>query len=84
MVHGPSLHVPSLQVRDDNKKTLAKEYKTKVEEELSVLCTAVLSLLDDYLIPHADDSESKVIEECYIYSKTPIYRGIWGKGKPRG
>jgi len=59
------------KVRDDNKKTLAKEYKTKVEEELSVLCTAVLSLLDDYLIPHADDSESKVF---YMKMKGDYYR----------
>jgi len=59
------------KVREDNKKVLAKEYKTKVEEELSVLCTAVLSLLDDYLIPHADDSESKVF---YMKMKGDYYR----------
>ncbi|OZJ02896.1 Protein BMH2 [Bifiguratus adelaidae] len=35
-------------------------YKTKIEKELNDICADVLSVLDSYLIPHADGGEAKV------------------------
>jgi 14-3-3 protein epsilon len=37
-----------------------KEYRSKVETELSNICSDILGLLDANLIPHASTSESKV------------------------
>ena len=45
---------------DDKKVALAKEYKAKVEKELTVLCETVLNLLNEYLIPNAKETESQV------------------------
>ena len=47
-------------MNDELKVKLAKEYKAKVEEELTDLCDTVLNLLNDFLIPHASENESKV------------------------
>merc|ERR1712227_640742 len=38
----------------------AKEYRTKVEKELSEICGNILKLLDDNLVPKTTDGESKV------------------------
>lgn len=60
------------KVKDDaNRAGLAKDYKKKVEDELTKLCTAVLELLGDYLIPNATDNESKVF---YMKMKGDYYR----------
>lgn len=60
------------KVKDDaNRAGLAKAYKKKVEDELTKLCDAVLSLLTDYLIPNATDNESKVF---YMKMKGDYYR----------
>ena len=45
---------------DDPKKSHLKNYKAKIEQELNDLCEEVLEILDDLLIPSADDNFSKV------------------------
>ena len=45
---------------DEAKVNLARTYKAKVEAELTDLCDTVLNLLNEYLIPNASESESKV------------------------
>ena len=45
---------------EEAKVNLARTYKAKVEAELTELCDTVLNLLNDYLIPNADENESKV------------------------
>ncbi|KAJ3128600.1 hypothetical protein HK098_004026 [Nowakowskiella sp. JEL0407] len=37
-----------------------KEYRTKIENELADVCTDILSVLDEHLIPAAEAGESKV------------------------
>ncbi|KAJ1557812.1 hypothetical protein HK096_005209 [Nowakowskiella sp. JEL0078] len=37
-----------------------KEYRSKIENELADVCTDILSVLDDHLIPAAEAGESKV------------------------
>ena len=37
---------------NDNEKNLREEYMKKIKEELSTLCSEVLTLLDDALIPN--------------------------------
>jgi len=56
---------------DAGKAALAKAYKKKVEDELTELCSTVLEILNDYLIPNATDSESKVF---YMKMKGDYYR----------
>jgi len=51
----------------------AKEYCTKVEEELQGICDTILTLLDDTLIPKASGGESKVF---YQKMKADYYRYI--------
>jgi len=41
-------------------QTYAKEYRKSIEEELDVLCSRILSLLDEHLIYTAVEPESKV------------------------
>lgn len=50
-----------------------KEYKKKIEEELSTFCNDILKLIDDYLLPKAGDSESKIF---YLKMKGDYYRYI--------
>jgi 14-3-3 protein epsilon len=58
---------------DDNAK-FAKEYRTKVEEELDTICNAILKLLDTSLVPKCgQDGESKVF---YLKMKADYYRYI--------
>ncbi|XP_004205888.1 14-3-3-like protein 1 [Hydra vulgaris] len=63
-----------------NKRTeLAKEYRLKVEKELQDVCSEVLKLLNDYLIPSVDsaltgfngteEEEEKLIESKVFYWK---------------
>merc|ERR1712216_443950 len=51
----------------------AKEYRAKVEGELSTICDAILKLLDDSLVPKAADGESKVF---YLKMKADYFRYI--------
>merc|ERR1719369_2779044 len=55
----------------ESKRHMAKEYREKVESELSDICNDVLSLLDKYLIAKASTAESKVF---YLKMKGDYYR----------
>ncbi|OQR73762.1 14-3-3 protein zeta-like [Tropilaelaps mercedesae] len=55
----------------EKKQVMAKEYREKVEKELTDICNDVLSLLDQFLIPKAANIESKVF---YLKMKGDYYR----------
>uniref|UniRef100_H2VVU3 14_3_3 domain-containing protein n=1 Tax=Caenorhabditis japonica TaxID=281687 RepID=H2VVU3_CAEJA len=55
----------------ERKQQLAKEYRIKVEQELSDICQDVLKLLDEFLIVKAGAAESKVF---YLKMKGDYYR----------
>jgi 14-3-3 protein beta/theta/zeta len=55
----------------EKKKAMAKEYREKVETELKDICQEVLNLLDKFLIPKAENPESKVF---YLKMKGDYYR----------
>ncbi|XP_006765257.2 PREDICTED: 14-3-3 protein theta [Myotis davidii] len=55
----------------DKKLQLIKDYREKVESELRSICTAVLELLDKYLIANATNPESKVF---YLKMKGDYFR----------
>merc|ERR1719409_1591966 len=57
---------------EENAK-FAKEYCTKVENELQKICDTILGLLDSNLIPKASTGESKVF---YQKMKADYYRYI--------
>lgn len=46
--------------KNDDHVALVKDYRSKVESELSDVCASILNLLDSNLIPSASASESKV------------------------
>lgn len=48
-----------------------KEYRSKVETELTKICENILSLLDSHLVPNANASESKVF---YLKMKGDYHR----------
>lgn len=55
----------SIEQKEENKGnelhvSKIKEYKTKIEGELSKICYDILSLLDEHLIPNTTSGESKV------------------------
>jgi 14-3-3 protein epsilon len=57
--------ISSIEQKEENKGnenhvTKIKEYRVKVETELSGICNDILSVLDDHLIPTATTGESKV------------------------
>ncbi|CAL8298611.1 unnamed protein product [Lota lota] len=54
-----------------DKAALAKEYREKIEKELTEICKDVLGLLDDHLIPKATPADSKVF---YLKMKGDYYR----------
>lgn len=57
---------------DKNRKVaMAKEYRTKIENELKKICEEVLALLNDHLIPKATNTESQVF---YYKMKGDYYR----------
>jgi len=66
-----SLETKVINQNDEKKVALAKDYKRKVEEELTELCETVLMLLNDYLIPNATEIESQVF---YLKMKGDYYR----------
>lgn len=53
------------------KQQMAKEYRQKVEKELTEICNDVLDLLDKHLIDKAGNTESKVF---YLKMKGDYYR----------
>ena len=53
-----------------HKVAMVKEYRVKIENELNDICSNLLSLLDQYLIPKADNAESKVF---YLKMKGDYY-----------
>jgi len=57
--------ISSIEQKEENKGNEAhvkriKEYRNKVEKELSDICKDILSVLDDHLIPSSTNGESKV------------------------
>merc|ERR1712127_1117875 len=58
---------------NEEQAKFAKEYCGKVEAELQKICDAILTLLDDNLIPKASSDESKVF---YQKMKADYYRYI--------
>jgi 14-3-3 protein beta/theta/zeta len=55
----------------ERKRTLAKEFREKVEKELSDVCHDVLTLLDKFLVPKTSSAESKVF---YLKMQGDYYR----------
>ncbi|PKU75741.1 14-3-3-like protein [Dendrobium catenatum] len=45
---------------NEDRVAIIKEYRSKIEEELSKICDGILKLLDSHLIPSATAAESKV------------------------
>lgn len=67
--------ISSIEQKTENsekKQAMAREYRQKVENELTSICKDVLNLLDTFLIPSAkEDSDSKVF---YLKMKGDYYR----------
>ncbi|XP_020575451.1 14-3-3-like protein GF14 kappa [Phalaenopsis equestris] len=57
--------------RNDDHAALVKDYRARIETELSGVCGGILSLLDSHLIPSAASSESKVF---YLKMKGDYHR----------
>ncbi|KAK6938088.1 14-3-3 domain [Dillenia turbinata] len=56
--------ISSIEQKEESRKndqhvTLVKDYRSKVESELSDVCARILKLLDSLLVPSASSSESK-------------------------
>ncbi|XP_050205336.1 14-3-3-like protein GF14 kappa isoform X2 [Mercurialis annua] len=68
--------VSSIEQKEESRKNeehvvLVKEYRSKVENELSDVCAGILKVLDSNLIPSATASESKVF---YLKMKGDYHR----------
>ncbi|KAF8377346.1 hypothetical protein HHK36_030723 [Tetracentron sinense] len=68
--------VSSIEQKEEGRKneehvSLVKDYRSKVESELSDVCAGILKLLDGHLIPSASSSESKVF---YLKMKGDYHR----------
>ncbi|KAF8406081.1 hypothetical protein HHK36_008161 [Tetracentron sinense] len=68
--------VSSIEQKEEGRKnedhvSLVKDYRSKVESELSAVCDGILKLLDANLIPSASASESKVF---YLKMKGDYHR----------
>lgn len=66
-----SCETKTAETKDDDKLTWTKEYKAKIEKELKDVCSEVLKLLDEHLLKHAEQDESKVF---YLKMKGDYYR----------
>jgi hypothetical protein len=53
---------------------LAKDYKKDIEKELNTICDEVLGLLDDFLLPRAESSDSHDAKIFYLKMKGDYYR----------
>lgn len=68
--------VSSIEQKEESRKNeehvaLVKDYRSKVEAELSEVCASILRLLDSNLVPSASASESKVF---YLKMKGDYHR----------
>ena len=68
--------VSSIEQKEENRKNdelvpLVKNYRSKVESELSTVCAGILGVLDSHLVPSASSSESKVF---YLKMKGDYHR----------
>ncbi|CAK9148993.1 unnamed protein product [Ilex paraguariensis] len=68
--------VSSIEQKEESRKNedhvvLVKDYRSKVESELSEVCAGILKLLDSNLVPSAASSESKVF---YLKMKGDYHR----------
>ncbi|XP_048232550.1 14-3-3-like protein GF14 kappa isoform X1 [Ricinus communis] len=68
--------VSSIEQKEESRKNeehvvLVKEYRSKVESELSNVCAGILKVLDSHLIPSATATESKVF---YLKMKGDYHR----------
>lgn len=68
--------VSSIEQKEESRKNeehvhLVKEYRGKVENELSQVCAGILKLLESNLVPSASTSESKVF---YLKMKGDYHR----------
>ena len=68
--------VSSIEQKEEGRKNedhvaLVKEYRSKVEAELSDVCASILKILDSNLVPSASSSESKVF---YLKMKGDYHR----------
>uniref|UniRef100_A0A1B0GA40 14-3-3 protein zeta n=1 Tax=Glossina morsitans morsitans TaxID=37546 RepID=A0A1B0GA40_GLOMM len=55
----------------DEKHKVIREYRERVEKELTDICHEILDILDKYLLPKASDPENKVF---YLKMKGDCYR----------
>jgi hypothetical protein len=49
-----------VDVGNDSQVQKIKEYRVKIENELNDVCSDILAVLDQFLIPAAEQGESKV------------------------
>ncbi|THG17737.1 14-3-3-like protein GF14 kappa [Camellia sinensis] len=68
--------VSSIEQKEESRKNddhvvLVKDYRSKVESELSLVCAGILNLLDSNLVPSATATESKVF---YLKMKGDYHR----------
>ncbi|KAG7990236.1 hypothetical protein I3843_02G015300 [Carya illinoinensis] len=68
--------VSSIEQKEEGRKNedrvaLVKDYRSKVESELSEVCAGILRLIDSHLVPLASTSESKVF---YLKMKGDYHR----------
>nr|DAD22073.1 TPA_asm: hypothetical protein HUJ06_023536 [Nelumbo nucifera] len=68
--------VSSIEQKEEGRKNeehvaLVKDYRSKVESELSTVCAGILKLLDAHLIPSASASEARVF---YLKMKGDYHR----------
>ncbi|KAI4321296.1 hypothetical protein MLD38_034697 [Melastoma candidum] len=68
--------ISSIEQKEDSRGnadhvTLIKDYRGKIEAELSKICDGILSLLESHLVPSASAAESKVF---YLKMKGDYYR----------
>ncbi|KAF3620343.1 14-3-3 protein 10 [Capsicum annuum] len=68
--------VSSIEQKEEGRKNeehvvLVKDYRSKIESELTDVCGGILNILDQYLIPSAVSGESKVF---YLKMKGDYYR----------
>ncbi|KDO60617.1 hypothetical protein CISIN_1g024800mg [Citrus sinensis] len=68
--------ISSIEQKEEGRKneehvSLVKDYRSKVESELSDVCGSILKLLDSHLVPSATAGESKVF---YLKMKGDYYR----------
>jgi len=68
--------VSSIEQKEEGRKneehvSLVKQYRSKVEAELSEICAGILRLLESHLVPSASTGESKVF---YLKMKGDYHR----------